>query len=205
VHELKHLIASGVRILNDRDVEELWLEEASAVAAEELAGFGSQLGDPQAFASAALSNPAAFSVYTEGRPTSLEQNYALYGFNFLLLWRLAEQRGHDTFWKSWVAGPTNSFANLEVHAGRSFESLMADFALTVLLDHANVLAGYDFQSLNLRDGSWDLPELKPLVDGIKGSVKSMSYYAATGQGQDATLVLKSEDLAPHFLIVRHPL
>lgn len=205
VHELKHLIAVGTRLLNDRDVEELWLEEPSAVAAEELAGFGSPTGSTQAFASYALENPSAFSVWYDGRPSGREQNYSIYGFNFLFLWRIAERQGHSSFWRDWVAGPGNGISNLEAHAGESFESLMQDFALTLLLDHENHLSGYDYDSLDLRDGSWDNPALKPLTGSVSGSTRSMDFFAGMGQGQDARVTLRSSDLAPYFLIVRHRL
>ncbi len=47
VHELKHLIVDGLRMAHHVRHEELWLEEPSAVAAEQLAGVGAQTGSIQ--------------------------------------------------------------------------------------------------------------------------------------------------------------
>lgn len=204
VHELKHLVAVGARLLNNRDAEDLWLEEPSAVAAEELAGFGSLRGGTQSMASYALANPQNYRVHWDGRPSDSDEEYSMYGYNFLFLWRVAEQRGHEQFWKPWVVGPGTGKANLEAHTGVSFRSLMTDWAVTLAFDHGGALAGYDYEAINLRDGSWDTLGVKALASTISGSVRSAAYYVGSGQGANVTIRLESRFLNPYFVVVRYP-
>ena len=49
VHELKHLIATGRRILAGNDVEDLWIEEGSAMAAQQLAGMGTEVNEVEGY------------------------------------------------------------------------------------------------------------------------------------------------------------
>lgn len=204
VHELKHLVAIGGRLLNDLDTEDLWLEEPSAIAAEELAGFGTGTGGTQSMARYALAHPENYRLEWDGRPTDLDEEYSMYGFNFLFLWRVAEARGHDPFWKEWIAGPGTGIANLEAHAGVSFRSLMTDWAVTLGFDHQGRIPDFDYDSINLRDGSWSKLGIKPLDAAVTGSVRSAAYYLGGGLGTSATIRLESSYLSPYFVVVRFP-
>lgn len=203
-HELKHLVSLGTRLLNNRSAEDLWLEEPSAVAAEELAGFGSMSGEVQSFAQYGLANPQDYRIEWGRRPNESDENYSMYGFNFLFLWRIAEQRGHDVFWKPWVAGPTDNIANLEAHTGATFESLMLEWALTLGFDHTGTLEGFDYESLNLRDGTWTDLGVQPLEATVAGSVRSAAYYRGSGLGTGVTIEIESGYHSPYFLVVRYP-
>lgn len=203
-HELKHLIALGERLPYNRDAEELWLEEPSAVAAEELAGFGSSRGGTQEMAFYALMNPAYYRVVWDRRPSSSEE-YAMYGYNFLFLWRVAEKMGQEKFWKSWITGPGTGIGNLETHTGVTFTSLMQDWAVVLGFDHTGYLANYNYGSLNLRDGSWRSLGTGQLGGpNTWGTVRSSAYYVGIGTGTNVTLELRTSYSSPYFAIVRYP-
>jgi uncharacterized protein (DUF2141 family) len=207
VHELKHQIAVSTRLLSvpERPLEELWIEEGSAMAAQQLAGLGSQVNEVQSYARFGLAAPQDFRVVHAERPTGAEEGLSIYGYNFLLVWRAAEKKGHANFWKSWVAGPTSGMANLEAHTGTPFSELMLDWASTMMLDHSGMLTGYDYQGFNLRDGSWSMLGYSPLSASATGTARSMSYWVGRGTGGGATITVQARNSAqPYAVVMRLP-
>jgi hypothetical protein len=200
-HEFKHLIAFGKRVLQDLPLEDLWLEEPSAMAAQQLAGQGSQTEQFQLYAADALATPQDFRVTHEGRPSDPAEQRSMYGYNFLFLWRIGEELGHETFWPALVQSPETGVANLEVQTGQSFADLMLDWSLTLLFDHTSLLPGYDYQDLDLRDGSWEPLGYRSL-HSLEGTARSVAYYLGRGQGTDATITVRSDDAAPYVIVVR---
>jgi hypothetical protein len=200
VHEHKHLIMFSVRILQGRQPEEAWWEEGAAMASMELAGYGTQLGITQPRATLALQRPQDFRLaYASRQSLTPEENFTMYGYNFLMLWRIAEKVGHDNFWKRWTAGPGIGLANLEAHAGQPFAELMLDFAATLLLDRRE--QAYSYSSLNLRDGSWHALGTRGLTT-TSGSARSMAYYVGRGNGGSASVTLQTSHDAPYAVVVR---
>jgi uncharacterized protein (DUF2141 family) len=205
VHELKHLIASGRRITAGSAPEELWIEEGSAMAAQQLAGLGTQVAEVQAYARHALASPHGFRVVHARRPTNSQEGLSLYGYNFLLVWRAAQHKGHAQFWKAWTAGPGRGIANLEAHTGMAFSDLMMDWASALALDHTSLLPSYDYDSFNLRDGSWQLLGSAGLQSGVSGTARSMAYFVGRGTGSDASITLRVTNVAaPHAVLLRLP-
>lgn len=200
VHELKHLIAGGVRVLGGAEQEELWIEEGSAQAAQELV----QMGDSQYYVEPMLQAPQNFNLVYDGRPSGVAGS-GLYGYSFLLAWRIAETVGHDAFWRSWTAGPETGVTNLELRTERSWNDLMIDFSTTLLFDHTGIFEGYDYSSLNLRTGqNW--PELgySSLSNGTAiDHARSAAYFVGAGSGGTATVMLSSSAAHPRFVVARY--
>jgi len=195
VHELKHLIASGVRISAGNESEDLWIEEGSAQAAQELI----ELGDSQYYAGPMLGDPQNFNLVYADRPAGTAGS-AIYGYSFTFVWRVAEQVGHDQFWKAWTAGPGIGIPNVEKHSGKNFEALMQDWGLTIMFDHTNLLDGFDYESLSLRSG-W--PSLGySALKSSEGYARSMAYYVGKGTGGAASVSFTSTSPNPHVMVVR---
>ena len=209
VHELKHLIAGGIRLGLPQEqfvgFEESWAEEASAVAAEELTGkYGNAAtGYAQSAAADSLADPEDYFV-VDNNPDEGPEGFSYYGYNFLLLWRIAEQVGHDTFWKTWTAGPETGIANVEKNASElgSFADMMADWAATLMFDHTGLVAGYDYKSLNLRDGSWQPLWYNAPLSAATGETRSLSYYVGYGKDEDADVTVRTSDATPYVVIAR---
>ncbi|WP_257454463.1 DUF2141 domain-containing protein [Archangium lipolyticum] len=203
VHELKHQIATSTRLLSNpqRAPEEMWAEEGSAMAAQQLAGLGTQVGEVQPYARYSLVSPQRFRTVYPGRPEAPDEGLSIYGYNFLLLWRVAEKKGHSQFWSAWMAGPNTGIANLEAHTGSPFPDLMLDWAATLMLDHTGLLTGYDYQDFNLRDGSWSMLGHTPLYQGIIGTARSMRYLVGHGTGGSATITVEARNSAPPYAVV----
>lgn len=195
VHELKHLIAAGVRFANDTEQEELWIEEGSAQAAQELIG----LGDSQYYAEPMFRDPQNFNLVYSDRPAGVAGS-AIYGYSFTFVWRVAEQLGHENFWLDWTAGPDVGIKNLEAHTGKSFDTLVQDWGLTLMFDHTSILSGYDYESLSLRQG-WPTLGYSPLANAT-GNTRSFAYYLGTGQGGAASVAFTSSAAKPHLMVVR---
>lgn len=204
-HELKHLIAMGYRTKHHLPFEQLWLEEPSAVAAEQLAGFGARIGYPQAEAAAQLRAPQNFALQYWGRPESRDENSGLYGMNFLFLWRQAEKVGHDIFWRGLVQSPRQGVANVEKQTGASMGTAMLDFAKLLYFDHTGALVGADnYKQLDLRDGSWEDVGTLPLGNGSNfGSVRSMAYHIGRGHNERVDLRFDTDFNQPYFLVIRY--
>lgn len=207
VHELKHLAATSVRTENPNgQLEDVWFEEASAVAAEELSPYGSKLTQyAQGQAAESLKNPQAFRIVDDD-PNSGPERSSYYGYNFLHLWRLAERVGHDTFWKSWTAGPEIGIANIEKNMPPNlgaFADSMLDFSMALLFDHTGLVKGFDYQKINLRDSTWAKIGYQPLGTQVSGSTRSVAYYVGKGTGSDVTLNLSSSSTAPYAIVVRY--
>lgn len=195
VHELKHLIAAGVRVLNGVEDEELWIEEGSAQASQELIG----LGDSMYYVQPMFQDPQNFNLVYDGRPAGVAGS-AIYGYSFTFIWRVAEKLGHDNFWLDWTAGPYAGIRNLEDHTGESFQALVEDWGLTLLLDHTGVLEGYDYESLSLRKGWPDLGI--SALDSASGHTRSMAYFVGKGSGSDASVGFVSTSAKPEVIVLR---
>ncbi|QRN95060.1 hypothetical protein JRI60_39170 [Archangium violaceum] len=207
VHELKHQIATSTRVLSvpERPVEELWIEEGSAMAAQQLAGLGTQVGEVQPYARYSLISPQGFRTVYASRPEAPQEGLSIYGYNFLLIWRAAERKGHAQFWRGWSAGPDKGIANLEAHTGSPFPELMLDWATTLMLDHTGLLTGYDYQGINLRDGSWSMLGYSPLSSGATGTTRSMSYLVGRGTGGSASITVQAlNGASPYAVVARLP-
>jgi uncharacterized protein (DUF2141 family) len=205
VHELKHLIATGRRILADNLPEELWIEEGSAMAAQQLAGLGTQVNEVQGYARFALAAPRNYRLVHEERPSGQEEGLSIYGYNFLLVWRAAQGKGHEAFWKDWAAGPGRGIANLEAHTGKPFTELMLDWATALALDHSHLLSGYDYDTFSLRDGSWMNLGYSTLQSGVSGTARSMAYFVGRGSGTNASINIRVTNGAnPYAVVLRLP-
>ena len=191
-HELKHLVATGYRVLNNLLYEEAWVEEPSAEVAKELTGYGTLLGRIQARANVALPAPQDYRIVYDQRPGGVAEQ-AMYGFNFLLLWRIHEQNGGESFWKPWVQSSLTGIANLEAQTGQSFPDLMVDWALTLLFDNTAFFANYQYNSLNLRDGTWTTLGYQNLAPVSNQALRSMAFYVGQGNGTDATVTVTVSD------------
>lgn len=186
-HELKHLVATGYRVVNGYPLEEAWIEEPSAEVAKELSGFGTAYGRIQQRADAALANPEAFRIVYASRPSG-EEGRAIYGFNFLMLWRAHEKVG-ATLWKPWVQSNLVGIANFEAATGQNFADALVDWALALLFDGTGQLSGYEYQNLDLRDGSWQTLHYQPLTSVSNRTLRSMAFYVGRGTGADASIAL----------------
>jgi hypothetical protein len=196
-HELKHLIASGVRVLSNKPSEELWAEEGSAQAAQELA----KQGDNPIVSRFQLEAPHNFRLVYQGRPSDPKESQGIYGYSFLFLWRIAERIGHDRFWRQWVAGPQTGIANLERATGQGFDNLMIDWALTLALDHVKGGENFWYQGINLRDGTWQPIGTLPLGN-LQGTARSMAYHIGVGSG-NARIGLQTNGPKPYLLVIRY--
>lgn len=207
VHELKHLIVLGNRFRQGSFFEEGWIEEASAVAAEELSGYGSQMGDyARNKATRGLASPQNVRV-DPGVLGDTEAN-DFYGYGFLFLWWLAEQQGHDHFWKALAKGPATGQQNLSQVTGRPFSDLMLDWAQVLMFSNTGISTRKNYQSLDLRESlhgktgsSWMLLGYRPLKT-LSDTARSMAYYVGRGQNRDATLTLKTPFDRPYLVVVR---
>ncbi|MBN1206010.1 MAG: hypothetical protein JXB05_13920 [Myxococcaceae bacterium] len=205
VHELKHLIAVGRRLASSTSSEEPWIEEASAMAAQQLAGLGTEVQLVQPYASNCLATPHAFRVVYPEQPSQYGERICTYGYNFLFVWRVAQLMGHDNFWRNWMEGPSTGIANIEAHTGMPFAELMMDWAAALRLDHANAIAGYDYDTFNLRDGTWQVLGTGSLESGVSGTARSMAYFTGRGLGGDARITLRVTNGAPpHAVVLRFP-
>lgn len=233
-HETKHLISSYARLQkwatsdDVKTLEKPWLEESSAMAAPELCGSGMPIyTQAKTFAGPALANPQDFHIVYEYYPVDSDGLRAMYGFNFILLWRVAEQMGHEHFWKSLVNGSEVGVKNLLAASSgvfQNFAQILQDFGLTLLFDGTNPslreLQKYQFQApqMNLRDGSWtplgiaSIPaEPEETYEHTASSqlkntgVESFAFFQAKGTDQDARVILRinSENSQPYFTVVRH--
>ncbi len=205
VHELKHLIASGYKLLNDLPLEEFWIEEPSAVAAEELAGLGSKTGLTQIRANPVLENPQIFRINYSERPTDEAEQIGMYGFNFLFLWNLygdPKSDGGSGFWKALIQNPKTGMEGL-ANLGVSFEDEMLNFAVSLLLDgSAAEVPGLGFQNIDLKTGAWSDLLLEPLAGKIKSQTRSFAFYQGHGTGENAKLTLKTPTDGASFVIIR---
>ncbi|GEM49729.1 hypothetical protein [Deinococcus cellulosilyticus] len=207
VHELKHLIALGNRFVQGKFPEDSWLEEASAVAAEELSGYGTQKGNyARNKAAWGLASPQNVRV-DPGVLGNREADH-FYGYNFLFLWWLAEQKGHDHFWKRLTQGSLTGQQNLSQVMGQPFAELMLAWAQVLMFSNTGISTRKNYQSLDLREAlhgqvgtSWTLLGYRPL-QSQKDTARSMAYYVGRGKNQDATITLKTRNEAPYLVVVR---
>lgn len=205
-HELKHLIAAGERIVRlQTDPEDAWAEEPSAMAAQELAGQGTQWGVVQPYAEYGLRTPEDFRITQIYPPNDYQEAISMYGYNFLFMWSVAEKVGHKNFWKNWTQSNMAGILNLEKHAGQNIEDLMLNWAKTLAFDHTGIFNGVGYTSLNLRDGNW-----MPL--GIQGLtsrsvyVRSAGYYMGQGKNTDAQITITNlnPNQPAHIMVARFP-
>lgn len=205
VHELKHLVAGGIRLSSQTSqLEEVWAEEASAVAAEELSPYSSSVtGYAQGQAAASLREPEKYRVIGD-RDTNGDNGQSHYGYNFLLFWRVAERVGHENFWRTWTAGPEIGVANVEKNAPAlgSFADMMADWSTALMFDGTGLVSGYDYTKLDLRDGSWQPLAYSPLTGQVTGATRSLAAYVGQGTGQDVALTIETDDPTPYAVVVR---
>jgi len=167
-HELQHLINAEGRILHGDGgftaAEEVWLDEALASVAEEVAGLaaiGSGVGSNLTFAqvSATRAQLDAFNSFQLNNFFNLELymfdpagsptipaadpggvgSQQMRGFGWFFLRWLADQTDGDerALFRSLVTGGQRAdrgIANIERATGRSWEGLLADFAATIATD-----------------------------------------------------------------------
>lgn len=210
VHELKHLISGGQRFVQDLADEESWIEEASAVSAEELSGYGTQMGTYARNMSArGLLSPQNVRVYLSDAQAG-DESSNFYGYNFLFMWRQAELVGHNNFWRKWSVNNTNGKANLEKVTGKPFDEQMLDFAQVLMFSNSGITSTFDYKGLNLREGlkldpnrpgSFSPLGYRPLKS-LKDTARSMAYYVGRGQNKDATITLKTNFASPYLVVVR---
>lgn len=217
VHELKHLVALGLRfrqLENDTFIglEDAWFEEGSAVVAEELSPYPSALsGYAQSAAEFGLRSPQDVRIVGE-----VDETFSWYGWNFLHLWKIVEERGAQSFLKPWTAGPEVGIDNIEKNLGDTFENFpdtMLAWAATLLFDNTDlpILDKYDyeFDKLDLRDAQeneddrvyWEPLNYEPLTPTV-GATRSAAYYVGQGTGETVTISVSSVDAEPYFAVVR---
>lgn len=198
-HELKHLIGSGIATQTGNPWEELWIEEGSAVAAQELAQQGTQIGLTFNRPRFQLAEPHKYRLVYRGRPSDSKEGAGIYGYSFLFLWRIAERIGHDNFWKRWVAAQGKGVAKLEQVTGLSLDNHMLDWALTLYLDHQH--GEYTYKSINLKDGRWQALGILPLSSG-PGTARSIAYHRGKGSGGNAQISLQTSHSKPYLIVLR---
>lgn len=202
VHELKHLVSNSSRVLAGLPVEAPWIEEPSAVIAEELARqyanqaekisyYGSDSSLIQKLSDPVLSNLRDFRIVYNGRPQDIEEIYGIYSLNFLFLWNVYENAKED-FLSAWTAGPSSGIPNLEDHSEQEMETLMTDFALELF-----------YESSALENAGWPELEQRPLVNGDHWS-RAVAIHTGEGEGEDAQITLKSTyNEKPYFWVIRY--
>ncbi|MFN8510992.1 MAG: hypothetical protein U0Z75_10635 [Deinococcaceae bacterium] len=212
VHELKHLISGANRLMNGGGWEESWVEEASAVSAEQLAGFGTQMGNfAKRKSIKGLSAPQNTRIFLPDDLSEEEldqQRPSFYGYNFLFLWRVAERFGHDAFWKKWAVNSPTGIQNLEAVTHTPFSELVLDWAQSLMFSNTGIAPQFDYKDLNLRDHlngesdqTWTRLAYRPLTS-LSDNARSMAYYVGQGQGKDARITLKSDSRVPYFVVAR---
>lgn len=208
VHELKHLISGANRLANSYGDEQSWIEEASAVSAEQLAGFGTQLGNFAKRSSiAGLSAPQNTRLFLPDELTAGESRN-FYGYNFLFIWRVAERLGHDAFWKKWALNPEIGISNLETVTQTPFSDLVLDWAQSLMFSNTGIAPQFDYKDFNLMDHlggesdqTWTPLAYRPLTS-LSDNARSMAYYVGQGQGKDATIALKTDFRSPYLVVAR---
>ncbi|MGK5085774.1 hypothetical protein WDW37_20995 [Bdellovibrionota bacterium FG-1] len=224
-HETKHLIASYAQMKIAlakhepiwSEFEKPWIEEASAVAAVELCNIGiPSYTQPQIFANIGIKEPWNYRIVYANYPSYSDELRAMYGLDFLFLWRIAEKVGHENFWKKLTTSGLQGVRNLESVAHDqfgSFNDMLEDWALTLRFSDTPVkgdLGAYDYLApqIHLRDGSWAKLGIKPLLSPGDSPttqfIETLGFYEGLGNNQDVRLkiTLQNPNLKPHFLIVR---
>ncbi len=161
-HEFQHMIHFNQRVLvgGASSQDALWLSEALAQMAEDLVGMAfAQAGRPaRAYlyqvgnwgrARRFLLNPSQVSVLASLPPGTLAER----GAGWLLLKQLSGQAGQEQLLERLTASTLTGVANLTTAVGRSWESLMADWAGALFLDGTGVPVRPHLQvpGVNLRE------------------------------------------------------
>jgi hypothetical protein len=179
-HEFQHMIHFNQRVLlgGAPGQEALWLSEALAQMAEDLVGavfrrasrpdkaHQYQVGN-WGRARRFLQNPSQVSVLASVPPGTLAER----GAGWLLLKQLHGLSGGDHLLRSVTSSTSTGVANLTAAAGRSWESLLGDWAGSLYLDGAGIqvrpqllMPGMELrQALSSFDGTY------PLVPRAPGS------------------------------------
>jgi len=220
VHETQHMIDFRYQIFENTPptVETLWLSEALAHAAEELAGdavydagdldladvlYGSNFGRADNY----LAAPDSFSLTaTTGNGELGERG----GWWLFLRW-VAEQYG-DFVFRSLTQSASNGVANVEAQTGESFFRLFADFTVAIWADDLNIpglperyeVPKWMLRSILTEDGQEDGPYILQPVQRTFATFRSASitefmagssaFYVdldAAGDATDLQLTLNS--------------
>jgi hypothetical protein len=182
MHEGKHLAAYAQRLSRGAPLEEVWLEEGSAVLAEELWSRGvyrtAWKGDAT-YRQTLFCDVRPDQLQCNGRPYSMFNAFAFlydfatparrhsplgwtsdddvtfYGSAWSLLRWATDQYApdEDAFLRALVQDPSRTgVANLEAHTGRPFADLVTDWFLASLADN---LAGVTAERPELSHPSWN--------------------------------------------------
>lgn len=221
VHELKHLIATTVRWYRGFPSEELWLEESTAVVAQELARnfadnaaepalYGVEAGDIQDFAEEALLNPQNFRVVYDSYDNP-DETYAMYGYNFLFLWSVAYAATHEVAWRTLVYSIETGMDNLQnLYGGRSFKDWMFIWGRSFFYSFSpdwrssDVYQGLDPHNLE-GNPPWANLKIRDLSPGLHhGSTRSLENWqgVADASGKIKITIDADPEEKPYFWLDR---
>ncbi len=186
IHEAKHLTAYAEKLSLGAPAEEPWLEEATAMVAEEIWArqvFGYAAGGDIGFGSPLACELRPADAGCAGTPLVLDFHFSrladylaaaavhsalgavppgdasFYGSAWSLLrWTIDQYAGSESdFLKALVQEPRRTgIANLEARAGHPFPEMLADWSLALALDDD---AGLAPERPQLAFPSWNLPSV----------------------------------------------
>lgn len=222
LHESKHILSTWHRLQKGQTHEAPWIEEPSAFAALELIGLGMPTYTTQkSFANLALEAPHHYRMLYEYYPQDIYELRAMYGFNMLFLWKIAERVGHDHFWMDLVSNEKKGLDSLQEVAKATypggFSEMLEEWALTLRFDGDTANPGFESYhyakpELNLRDGTWAKLGVRSMGNLDHTASFNRRFYALSvgflegrGKNTSATLriVLDEPQIRPHFLLVAH--
>lgn len=186
VHEAKHLASYSARLARNAWFEDTWLEEATAMIAEELLGravFGYDRGGRTDYGASIYCEVRPDREECAGSPLIMYSHFALlhdyyadvevltpignmvvdpagtfYGSGWLLARWAADHHadGDAHFFQALNQTSLTGTANLEAVTGRSFPELLADFGLALAVDG---LPGFTADRSELGFPSWDTRDI----------------------------------------------
>lgn len=198
-HEFKHVISIG-----RRGGDDAWLEEGLAVVASDLVGAPSHW-----HTDALLSDPAAHPTFHRGGTGP----YVIgsYGPYYLLSRFVGERGGGDAagVWAKFLSRTRKdlpSVPNAEWIAGASLPEVYADWVTTLMFDHTGLIAGFDYQGINLRDAAQGFRPLRYHFignDARRVVMANQNFFVTRGgAGGDSVIRVAGVSGRPHLVAVR---
>jgi hypothetical protein len=206
IHEFQHMISFNQHVLVRAGLDEvLWLNEGLSHLAEELAGkYYTAAGDNATASRFYIGNlynafvylrePARHALVTEEPPGSLETR----GAAWLLLRYAADRFGAGAI-RSMVQTSARGVTNLTAATGRSFSSLLAEWAMTIWVDD---LPGFAAPP-NLQLASWNLRTVYQSLHDQAPADFNLPFpvVPATGDGSEAVVTGELRSGSSQFLTV----
>jgi hypothetical protein len=186
MHEAKHIVSVAERLSRELPREVSWLEEGTAVIAQELYGravYGYARGENTTFDASLRCETPPGTGACEGKPAAVWFNFqrlhkyfrsverftplrapddtpapAFYGASWWLNRWAADHSGRSDveFFRNLTQSGLSGTENLEAVTGRGFAELLADWSLASVLDD---LPGFTPLRTQLTHPSWNLPDM----------------------------------------------